>query len=278
MDRLVVWALDEDVAFRLIAFREEVVGGDFVDSTGRVVGRPQRRWRTPLGIYFDRKITTTPKYTTGAADLRTYFGITELRNYFYVRILDDIGINFAFTDADVFFLSDPFEDLNLPYGVRDHTNRTKKRHGKNDGTKSFYRDFPDLIYSTDARKPYHLLPDPYEGQTRIPHICGGFFFARSNPRTVRLFRTIRDFRMNDQWGIDYLLNEIPSVLVDPLPAGLTKRKHAVNMGAMAVALNDAWRSAWRWKGWDEGTYFWGVGGGVAEERGAAGGVSSELLD
>ncbi|KAJ3106938.1 hypothetical protein HDU97_005219 [Phlyctochytrium planicorne] len=247
MDHLVIWALDEEIAFELLKLRERLLYGDFIDTEGRNETRLRKRWRTPMGIYFDQKMTTTPKYTTGASDLVTYFGITELRNYFFVHVLDAIGVNILFTDADIFFLADPFEDLKLPFGVSDFQNRTRKPHKKTDETTSFYRDFPDLIYSTDARKPYHYLDDPYEGQPRVPHICGGFFFARSNPRTIRVFRTIRDVKMNDQWGMDYLLNQVPLVLVDPLPAGIKFRKQHTNLDSLSTQYNEPWRKLFTWR-------------------------------
>ncbi|KAJ3208390.1 hypothetical protein HDU67_006774 [Dinochytrium kinnereticum] len=226
LENLVVWALDETVVKRLLEFRKELLAGSFVDPLGRSEGNMKRHhWKSPLGIYFDADKTTTPNMTSGVVNTKTYYGIMDMRRDFYVHLLDDIGINYLFTDADVHYSANPFEDLNLPFGIPDDEKRSGIAHQLPSSVEDFYRDYPDIIYSTDARKPYHYLADPYEGGKRTPKICGGFFFARSNARTVQLYRTIRDAKINDQWGVDDLLNNhFPTVLVDPLPAGLEKRK------------------------------------------------------
>ncbi|KAJ3206083.1 hypothetical protein HDU67_008407 [Dinochytrium kinnereticum] len=217
LERLVVWALDDEVANRLIDLQERILAGSF--------GGKNNGWRAPLGVYFDVGKTGTKELTSGKTNSGLYFGIVDLRREFYVHLLDAIGINFVFTDADAHFSADPLEDLNLPFGVPNVEERTGVSHKAPKNVSDFYTDFPDLIYSTDARKPYHHLKDPFEGQKRIPKLCGGFFFARSNPRTVNMYRRILRDRLNDQWGVDDLLNNhLPAVLVDPLPAGLTVRK------------------------------------------------------
>ncbi|KAJ3206084.1 hypothetical protein HDU67_008408 [Dinochytrium kinnereticum] len=221
LEKLVVWALDEEAAGKLMGLGERISNGEFGGG----------QWRAPIGVYYDAAKTGTKEFTSGKVNSGLYFGIVDLRREFYVHLLDTIGINFVFTDADTFFSADPFEDLNLPFGVSDVEGRTGVSHQKPKTVKDYYKDFPDLIYSTDARKPYRHLKDPYEGQTRIPKVCGGFFFARSNTRTVKMYRRILENRMNDQWGVDDLLNNhLPAVLVDPLPAGLTKRQGDVKVG------------------------------------------------
>ncbi|KAJ3158914.1 hypothetical protein HK101_001164, partial [Irineochytrium annulatum] len=174
--------------------------------------------RRLFGIYYDEKLSTsTTSLVSGLFQLDNYLKMMELRLNLFVRLSTSLAQDFIFSDADIFYISDPFSDLNLPHGVPDPNNRTSSNP---------YRDLPDLIYSTDARAPYHTLKDPYEGQRRIPKICGGFFFARANERTSRLYRTLRDLRLNDQWGVDALLDgdAFEAVMVDPLPAGIKERK------------------------------------------------------
>ncbi|KAJ3159507.1 hypothetical protein HK101_001048 [Irineochytrium annulatum] len=174
--------------------------------------------RALFGIYYDPTLSTSMTgLVNGLNDGGNYYHMMSLRLNFFVRVSKTLGLNFIFSDADIYYIADPFSDLNLPYGVPDPLNRT---------TTDYYRDLPDIIYSTDARGPYHTLSDPWEGQARIPKICGGFFFARANERTARLYTKLRDLNWNDQWGVDGLLNGdmFEAVMVDPLPAGIKERK------------------------------------------------------
>ncbi|KAJ3377551.1 hypothetical protein HDU84_008526, partial [Entophlyctis sp. JEL0112] len=88
-------------------------------------------------------------------------------------------------------------------------------------------------------------------------ICGGFFFIRANNRTRTLWEYMRAQNLNDQWGMDQVLNgyigtarntdeALPrqlkeqqrvfdAVLVDPLPAGILKRKDARPKDALVDA-------------------------------------------
>ncbi|KAJ3204733.1 hypothetical protein HDU67_009344, partial [Dinochytrium kinnereticum] len=243
LDRLVIWALDEGMAMRLLEFREKIISKQFLDMTGRSFPNQKRfAWKHPLGIYFDEKETSTPTFTSGFVDTENYYDMVGMRRGFFVHVLDSIGINFLFTDADVYFASDPFADLNLPFGVSDDEKRTGRGKASPNTLEDFEMDFPDIIYSTDARKPFRYLVDPYEGQSRVPKVCGGFFFARSNMRTVKLYKAIRDNNLNDQWGVDNLLNNhIPSVLVDPLPAGIRKRKQDLTIDLSSMEGGWTWR-------------------------------------
>ncbi|ORY17721.1 hypothetical protein BCR33DRAFT_730995 [Rhizoclosmatium globosum] len=48
------------------------------------------------------------------------------------------------------------------------------------------------------------MVDPYEGNQRIPRICGGFFFIRSNERTIQLWKHMLEKGLNDQYGMEKL--------------------------------------------------------------------------
>ncbi|KAJ3059420.1 hypothetical protein HDU98_004560, partial [Podochytrium sp. JEL0797] len=122
------------------------------------------------------------------------------RSSFFSYLLSDIRIDFFFSDADVYFLSDPFTDPNLPFNISNTSPLA-----------TTYVDVfispPDLTYSTDARGYYSLLANPFEGEQRIPKICGGFFFARSTPATRKLWSRIPETGANDQWGTHYRWSE-----------------------------------------------------------------------
>ena len=84
--------------------------------------------------------------------------------------------------------------------------------------------------------------DPYEGEPRIPKICGGFFYARVNTRTKLVFNSLLAMRMNDQWGMNDLLNNyFDSVMVDPLPLGIKSRKQRPQHARVANIAREALR-------------------------------------
>ncbi|ORY29936.1 hypothetical protein BCR33DRAFT_724555 [Rhizoclosmatium globosum] len=87
-----------------------------------------------------------------------------------------LELNFIFTDLDVVYLKDPFVALNVPYGVSNVTVSSLVTPEGNTTLASLFDLIPDIVYSTDARTFYHLMVDPYEGNERIPNICGGFVF------------------------------------------------------------------------------------------------------
>ncbi|KAI8852450.1 hypothetical protein BC829DRAFT_384442 [Chytridium lagenaria] len=222
LDHVVIWALDEGLVAEILNWRKEILDGSFFDWTGRneqSLRETMKAWKSPLGVYFEPDSTAEPVFASGTIDQHKYLSMMNLRKSFFTRLLDSIGINMLFSDADTFYLSNPFEDLNLPYGVPNPENRYKVASNfgwfKSEPENKFLSDYPDIVYSTDARKPYHLLQDPYEGQPHIPKICGGFFFCSA----------LLESGGNDQWGLDDILNyHIPSVMIDPLPAGIKLRK------------------------------------------------------
>jgi len=112
--------------------------------------------------------------------------------------------NMFMIDADIVYFRDPWPEITI-------------------------KGEEDFIYSTDARDFYDNLNDPFEGLSSIPRICGGFFLAKSNKRTFKIFEDMMDvFSLNplanDQTAMDNLLNSRDSVLIDP-PFYVLKNKN-----------------------------------------------------
>eukprot|EP01113_Clastostelium_recurvatum_P000266 TRINITY_DN10121_c0_g1_i1.p1 TRINITY_DN10121_c0_g1~~TRINITY_DN10121_c0_g1_i1.p1 ORF type:complete len:182 (+),score=24.26 TRINITY_DN10121_c0_g1_i1:1-546(+) len=86
--------------------------------------------------------------------------------------------------------------------------------------------------------------------TKIPSFCGGFFFARANPRTTLFFEKLEDFLeqdpiSNDQFGFERIMDETPSVrLVGRLPRGLATKPgiNAMNYASDRAILPPVTRS------------------------------------
>ncbi|KAJ3160094.1 hypothetical protein HK101_000949 [Irineochytrium annulatum] len=140
-------------------------------------------------------------------------------------------------DPNVALKESPYDDLYVPYGLSDPFPAIYNPSGK------IEQSFPDLIFAPAASKPYNQLLDPYEGQTRIPKILDTFFLARSNARTLALFKALQSLttpssptqrilnalqhlRSGEAPGLNNLLNGLrfDSVLVDPLPWGVQARR------------------------------------------------------
>ncbi|KAJ3282301.1 hypothetical protein HDU79_010024 [Rhizoclosmatium sp. JEL0117] len=216
LDALVIWAIDMEAAQLLSNMSTHSYNSSF-------------------GVYYynyTSSLKLPPSYVVTGGDWQNYINFMAGRNPFFERMVGTLEINFIFTDLDVFYMEDPFVALNVPYGVSNVATTSLIEPTGNDTLESLYDLMPDIAYSTDARTFYHLTIDPYEGNTKIPKICGGFFFIRANNRTSRLWTTMREQNLNDQWGMEKLLNNhalgFDSVLVNPLPAGLEKRKDPRN--------------------------------------------------
>ncbi|KAJ3070162.1 hypothetical protein HDU98_006803 [Podochytrium sp. JEL0797] len=198
MPHLIVWALDADALEKLTVLMLALGHNSF-------------------SIYYNpSQIFSTSHQPGGTGD---YYAMMNSRSSFFLYLLSDIRIDFLFSDADVYFLSDPFTDPNLPFNfchpcpppATECRPLTKP---------------PDLTYSTDARAYFSLLADPFEGEARIPKICGGFFFARSTPASRKLWSHIHGTGANDQWGVQGLFHDeavFDTILVDPLPVGISTR-------------------------------------------------------
>ncbi|KAJ3026158.1 UNVERIFIED_CONTAM: hypothetical protein HDU68_006114 [Siphonaria sp. JEL0065] len=251
MKSLVVWATDSSAAQSLLALQQSQYANN------------------SFAIYFDATLDLPPSKADYKHDPDSFFKLMDARNMFFEHLLGTLHLDFIFTDLDVVFTNDPFEDLNLPYGVPPKiVDDVKGFHSvqsvrNTSGIESFndlmqlaeedsvalghvWHSLPDVVYSTDSRDFFHNLYDPYEGNPRIPPICGGFFFIRANGRTHAMWKYIRMQNLNDQWGMDQLLNNqiaskrnsntpltvsqkegrrrFDAVLVDPLPAGIEGRR------------------------------------------------------
>ncbi|KAI9344386.1 hypothetical protein BDR26DRAFT_932855 [Obelidium mucronatum] len=248
MDSLVVWATDAVAAAALVSLQQTTYANN------------------SFAIYFDATIDLPPAKADYNHNPSHFFKLMDARNLFFEHLLGTLKLDFIFTDLDVVFSSDPFDDLNLPFGVSAKTvEEIKKIHkipsnaneagpdaltslssSESVSLDLVWKSLPDVVYSTDSRDFFHNLYDPYEGNPRIPPICGGFFYIRANDRTHAMWSYIRLQNLNDQWGMDQLLNnkiastrnsntpltayqkenqrKFDAVLVDPLPAGIKERK------------------------------------------------------
>ncbi|KAJ3058230.1 hypothetical protein HDU99_006906, partial [Rhizoclosmatium hyalinum] len=205
---LVIWATDIEAAHHLTNI-----------STSH--------YNSSFGVYYYN--TTLPStLSSGSSNSGLYFQLMAGRNAFFEWMVSTLGLNFLFTDLDTVFLSDPFVALNIPYGISNVTFDSLDAPEGNTSLGGLYDLIPDLVYSTDSRTFFHYMIDPYEGNQQIPRICGGFFYMRSNERTIRIWKHMKVTGLNDQWGLEKLLDDktsgFDSVMVNPLPAGIESRK------------------------------------------------------
>ncbi|ORY29933.1 hypothetical protein BCR33DRAFT_857539 [Rhizoclosmatium globosum] len=208
LDSFVIWATDIEAAY-------------FLGNISTTY------YKSLFGVYY-YDVNLPLDFASGDSDNEKYMQLMAGRNAFFERMVSTLGLNFIFTDLDTVFLKDPFVALNAPYGVSNVSVTSMDALEGNTTLGSLFDVVPDLVYSTDARTFFHLMIDPYEGNQRIPKICGGFFFIRSNERTIRLWKHMLEEGLNDQYGMEKLLDDknsgFDSVMVNPLPAGIEKRK------------------------------------------------------
>ena len=126
------------------------------------------------------------------------------------------GLDVLFLDTDIIFYDDPFK-------IVDHS--------------------VDLVIGSDTRNffgPLGTEKDPFQDPKRlgdrVPPVCAGTFWMKSNKHTIKLWQImidvfeedpsvvyLRDKGFNsDQHGLDLLLNDGRANLVEPLPYGITK--------------------------------------------------------
>ncbi|KAJ3074613.1 hypothetical protein HDU99_001701, partial [Rhizoclosmatium hyalinum] len=208
LDSFVIWATDIEAAYFL---------GNISTTS----------YNSSFGVYY-YDVNLPIDFASGDSDNEKYMQLMAGRNAFFERMVSTLGLNFIFTDLDTVFLKDPFVALNIPHGISNVSVTSMDVPEGNTTLGSLFDVVPDLVYSTDARTFFRLMIDPYEGNQRIPKICGGFFFIRSNERTIRLWKHMLEEGLNDQYGIEKLLDDknsgFDSVMVNPLPAGIEKRK------------------------------------------------------
>ena len=209
-----------------------------------------------LGLFYHSAFESPSNFSEGGTD--DYWKLMHQRPSFFLFLLETIQIDFFFVDADVVFFRDPFPWItgNKGFGIDNVVNGSL--YGSYQGHNTFYHNHgpdnykmtptpkgysieqgwdqavpcleedphlniePDLVISLDPRALIHDLNDPWEGQSRVPKICGGMFYVKSNTRTISLYRLlyhhIAEDGSNDQHGLDDILND-PKLLKDVLRVG-----------------------------------------------------------
>jgi hypothetical protein len=150
-------------------------------------------------------------------DTRAYKRMMRERPTFYRDVLS-AGFDILMLDADTVFWQSPLSIRPTPTDDDDDV---------------------DIVYSTDAREFYTPAHSAFEDPRRrgpyVPPICNGIFWMRSNARTVALWSEMWDVFntpwwrapfvrrrgfLDDQRGMDVLLNDGRAQLVGPFPDGI----------------------------------------------------------
>ena len=142
------------------------------------------------------------------------------RPKFYLDVLAE-GFDFLMLDADTVFWQSP---LTLLPDVENSV---------------------DVVYSTDARE-FYQEHDAFLDERRrgpyVPPVCNGIFWMRSSARTIALWSEMlevfgrgwwwrpRGF-LDDQRGMDVLLNDGRGQVVAPYPGGIEGRSVPMSPGA-----------------------------------------------
>ena len=110
----------------------------------------------------------------------------------------------------------------------------------------------DIVFSSDSREFFNNpRKDPFKDiwrkGSRIPPVCNGIFWMKSNAKTIKIWQDMLDvfesgprlalYRFfvfkDDQRGMDVLLNDGRAKLVEPLPGGITPEMLTGRAGANA---------------------------------------------
>lgn len=145
-------------------------------------------------------------------DTKDFKRMMKERPKFFIDMLST-GHDLLFIDADTVFFGDPL-------AIRDPD--------------------VDIVFSSDSREFFnkpHKDPfkDVWRKGSRIPPVCNGIFWMKSNAKTIKIWQDMLDIfgagpRLalykffvfkDDQRGMDVLLNDGRAKLVDPLPRGIT---------------------------------------------------------
>eukprot|EP00877_Chromochloris_zofingiensis_P014510 jgi/Chrzof1/9312/UNPLg00281.t1 len=169
----------------------------------------QRMWGEKLGwgmLWDPRWIARTTRLVSWGD--KDYQFMMQQRPTLLIDLLQGLQVDVIFMDADIVFTEDPIPLLQDP----------------------LKSGLADLSVSLDTRKTLRNSTDPYEGQHAVPFACGGFFYARSNARTIRYFRDMRNLLEEPRWfatdqtAAYALLNQAGRVsLVGEVPAALQLR-------------------------------------------------------
>ncbi|KAI3650178.1 hypothetical protein MP228_004916 [Amoeboaphelidium protococcarum] len=239
-ENVIFWAYDRKTYVRMLSIQRKMASSDNNDGKS-------------FGVIYDPDVPRL--WGIKGPDFRT---MMEYRPVFIIKLLK-LGYNVLFIDTDVLLFHDPFQYITqsgpAPTSNGNHSKlKVKSQHG-DDPPLSKIMAFErylgsitdvDLVYSTDARDFYSNLEDPLEGGNSVSKICGGLFFARPTPNSIRFFEIMleyiqsntwwqywRNINLNDQTAVDIMLNYevsdtklpgIKAVMVGPLPKCLPRWK------------------------------------------------------
>ncbi|KAK8200999.1 hypothetical protein M8818_006319 [Zalaria obscura] len=160
--------------------------------------------------YFDASLLSVATNANRNGDTRDYRKMMRERPKFFVDVLS-AGYDILMIDADTVWFQSPLV-------LRDES--------------------VDAVFSTDAREFYQdhdAFRDAWRRGDRIPPVCAGVFWMKASAKTVRLYQDMLAvfngglrtlalrllFFQDDQRGLDVLLNDGRTRLVEPLPRGIT---------------------------------------------------------
>lgn len=161
--------------------------------------------------YHDPNFYSVSTFQNVKGDTQAYKRLMLERPKFFIDILST-GFDILFLDADTVFAQSP---MLLP------------------------DPSVDFVFSTDSREFYQKkdpFRDVWRRGSKIPPVCNGIFWMKSNARTIKLWQDMLDifnsgwrtafWRLtvfkDDQRGMDVLLNDGRARLMEPLPNGITK--------------------------------------------------------
>ncbi|KAL2358768.1 nucleotide-diphospho-sugar transferase-domain-containing protein [Cryomyces antarcticus] len=161
--------------------------------------------------YHDPSLFSVSRDTNLQGNTKAYKKMMLERPKFFIDILST-GLDVLMLDADTVFFQSPLL-------LRDPT--------------------VDAVFSTDAREFYQThdaFKDRDRRGSRIPPVCNGIFWMKASPKTVRLWQDMLDVFgagwrtalwrlrafLDDQRGMDVLLNDGRARLVEPFPDGITR--------------------------------------------------------
>ena len=145
-------------------------------------------------------------------DTKNFKRMMAERPKFFIDMLST-GFDLLFLDADTIFFGNPL-------AIRDPN--------------------VDIVFSSDSREFFNKpgkdpFKDIWRKGSRIPPVCNGIFWMKSNPKTIKIWQDMLNvfesgprlalYRFfvfkDDQRGMDVLLNDGRAKLVEPLPRGIT---------------------------------------------------------
>lgn len=157
-------------------------------------------------------------------DTKNFKKMMKERPKFFIDMLST-GYDLLFLDADTVFFDNPMS-------IRDPN--------------------VDIVFSSDSREFFNKprkdpFKDVWRKGSRIPPVCNGIFWMKSNAKTIKIWQDMLDVFASgprlalykffvfkdDQRGMDVLLNDGRAKLVEPLPGGITPEMLTGRAGAHA---------------------------------------------